>query len=187
MYVKANAVECLNLAEIDVSDEHESLTLVDGTLGSIYNGDEYPASNCNDDDLTNFCHTACDGSNDWVRFKFETSSPTLTVTVTNRVDCCDDRINGGSIEILDANMNVISTQAIDSTESSYTFVFYVGTARPSASPTMARPLTTDLDHELCFEQCDLTDRVGSMDATSDPRVLMSKSPVVESVTYVNRV
>ena len=75
-YVRVQAAqgEPLNLAEVDVYDSSGiSLTLSDGTLGSIFIADAYQATDCNDDNIATFCHTADGGADNWVRFKFTSS------------------------------------------------------------------------------------------------------------------
>lgn len=45
-----------------------------------------------------------------------------TIKVFNRGDCCGDRINGATIEVFDAGLNVVHTETLKDAKDSYEFV-----------------------------------------------------------------
>ena len=93
------------------------LTLSGGVLGSSYQNDRYPASNCIDDVLSTFCHTSNDDGN-WVRFAFtrrtrrspsgHESHPAHAFVYS--------RIIGGNVQILGASLETLGEQTIASSD-----------------------------------------------------------------------
>lgn len=45
-----------------------------------------------------------------------------TIKVLNRGDCCEDRINGAVVEVIDAGLNVVYSQTLKDAKESYEFV-----------------------------------------------------------------
>lgn len=78
----------------------------------------YPAGNCKNGNINDYCHTTGTESN-----------PTLTITslarvdliiVTNRQDCCQDRIVGATITVTQAGMEQWQ-DVFSEVQNSYTF------------------------------------------------------------------
>ena len=91
-----------NLAEVKLF--YQGVQLPPASLSFVFSSTYtiYSASNCNDGDLTDVCHT---GTNDL--------NPTLTITGTgsvdsvvvyNRADCCQYRILGAVITVANAGV-----------------------------------------------------------------------------------
>ena len=101
---QVNAVEgedspLINLAEVQLFSGGVQIptSQLSFTLSSTFGSNSFPASNCNDGDLTDFCHSAAGDE-----------SPTLTIrslmvpdeiVVTNRDGCCQARIDGATISV----------------------------------------------------------------------------------------
>lgn len=68
-------------------------------------------------------HT-CDGTNSWWKVDLKRDDAIVTsVTVTNRKDCCQDRLLNTNLEILDADGTVVATQAFEGIKDVYEFTF----------------------------------------------------------------
>ncbi len=98
----------MNIAEIQVSATvgGDNLAAGKGFSQSSGLGDSYPIGNLTDGNLTNFAHTSGDEP-PWMMIDLGSVIPIGSITVINRVDCCQGRINGSVIEILDESKNTV--------------------------------------------------------------------------------
>jgi hypothetical protein len=100
---QASVVDYLNLGEVELFDmagqKLAPASLV-FTLGSTL--DSYRSSNCNDGNPFTMCHTLL--TTPTLAITYPCAGPTSVskVIVTNRVDCCKDRIVKFTMDFLDA-------------------------------------------------------------------------------------
>jgi hypothetical protein len=109
----------INLGEIDAFDSQGNLLTPTGFEMSEAH-QNFAIERCFDNDADTYCHSA--GSDPWFRIEF--GSPVHKVVVTNRADCCRDRIDEARIAVTtDAEGGQVSWSAPFPTESkdSYTF------------------------------------------------------------------
>jgi len=129
-YIKLqyNRVECLNLAEIKVYSKKGGPNIITPntpvTKSSGYQGDMFPGRNFVDGDTgqtNNFVHTSC-GDVPWVQVDLGSMLDIHRVVVYNRVDCCQSRILGAALQILnDQNELIYVSNPINSTNQNYTW------------------------------------------------------------------
>jgi len=129
-YIKLqyNRVECLNLAEIRVYSKKGGPNIITPntpvTKSSGYQGDMFPGKNFVDGDTGqtyNFVHTSC-GDVPWVQVDLGSMIDIHRVVVYNRVDCCQSRILGAVLQILnDQNELIYVSNPINSTNLNYTW------------------------------------------------------------------
>merc|ERR1711982_109849 len=76
-------------------------------------------------------HT-CDRSAAWWKVDLGRDNAIITsVSVTNRRDCCQDRLSNTNLEILDASGTVVESRAFDGIHDVYDFAFDQVGAAPS--------------------------------------------------------
>jgi hypothetical protein len=129
-YIKLqyNRVECLNLAEIRVYSKKGGPNIITPntpvTKSSGYQGDMFPGRNFVDGDTGqtyNFVHTSC-GDVPWVQVDLGSMIDIHRVVVYNRVDCCQSRILGTVLQILnDQNELIYVSNPINSVNQNYTW------------------------------------------------------------------
>jgi len=126
IHLQYNHTECLNLAQIQVytSDDPASQVITPRTQvtkSSGYQGDIFPVSNFVDGVGKSFVHSSC-GDVPWIRVNL--GSPTLIykIVVTNRHDCCQERILGTVLQLLDSSQQPLyQSDAIFSVHATYTW------------------------------------------------------------------
>ena len=129
-YIKLqyNRVECLNLAEIKVYSKNGGANIITPTTpvtkSSGYQGDMFPGRNFVDGDTGqtyNFVHTSC-GDVPWVQVDLGSMIDIYRVVVYNRVDCCQARILGTVLQIMnDQNELIYVSNPINSVNQTYTW------------------------------------------------------------------
>jgi hypothetical protein len=127
-YIKLqyNRVECLNLAEIKVYSKKGGPNIITRntpvTKSSGFQGDVFPGRNFVDGDTGqtyNFVHTSC-GDVPWVQVDLGSMIDIYKVVVFNRVDCCQSRILGTVLQILNEENDMIYvSNNINSTNRTY--------------------------------------------------------------------
>lgn len=127
-YIKLqyNRVECLNLAEIRVFSKKGGPNIITRstpvTKSSGYQGDMFPGKNFVDGDTGqtyNFVHTSC-GDVPWVQVDLGSMINIYKVVVFNRVDCCQSRVLGTNLQIMnDQNEMIYASNPINSTNRTY--------------------------------------------------------------------
>ena len=90
-------------------------------IATAYNYDAYPNQNVVNGSGNSFVHTSC-GDVPWIQIDLGGISPIYKVVVTNRRDCCQDRILGTSLMIYNAQQRPIYTSLpITTTNAKYTW------------------------------------------------------------------
>ena len=99
----------LNLGEVLLYDESgEQIPKADilgAKLSSQWDGEAYPASNCINGDLGDFCHTGDGDPSPTLAVVYRCASGATAlskVEVYNRAECCQDRINSYTMDFLNA-------------------------------------------------------------------------------------
>jgi len=108
-----NRPECLNLAQIAVyPDESVSGNLITPNTvvskSSGYYGDQFPNRNFIDGVGNSFVHSSCFDV-PWIEVDIGSTTPIFRIVITNRKDCCKERILGTKLIIMDTNRNRIYT------------------------------------------------------------------------------
>jgi hypothetical protein len=129
-YIKLqyNHVECLNLAEIKVYSKQGGPNIITPnthvTKSSGFQGDVFPGRNFVDGDTGqtyNFVHTSC-GDVPWVQVDLGSMIDIYKVVVYNRVDCCQQRVLGTVLQIMnDQNELIYVSNPINSVNQNYTW------------------------------------------------------------------
>ena len=122
-----NRVDCLNLGEIRVytSPSDTSQIVTPSTVVTRSSGGHwqniFPERNFVDGNDRSFVHTSC-GDVPWVMLNLGAMTPIYKVIVTNRQDCCLERILGTSLILLDSVMKpVYNSVPINSVNAMYTW------------------------------------------------------------------
>lgn len=124
-----NHYECLNLAQILVYSKDGGPNIINSstpvTKSSGYQGDIFPSSNFVNQKGTvfyNFVHTSCYDV-PWIEVDLGSVIPIYKIVVWNRVDCCQSRILGTVLSILNQDREqVYIANPINSTNASYTWL-----------------------------------------------------------------
>ena len=112
-YVKlvAARVDCMNIGEVRVYDKN-GVDVAKGktvTKSSKYGDpDGYPGAYLVDGNEWTFAHTSC-GDQGWMMIDLQSPVAVTKVTVVNRRDCCQERLKGTVVQLLDSSNNVIFT------------------------------------------------------------------------------
>ena len=120
--------ELINLHEVEAfGPGGEKLEPAGATMSTTYS-DRFNAGRCIDEGKTTqeqICATslAARDPDPWLRVDYGAGAVIATIVVTNRADCCKDRIVGATIAVTrDANGSaVLWSAALASEESSYAF------------------------------------------------------------------
>lgn len=112
-YIKLSnpTVGCMNLAEIEVYSTDGGPNIANTatiTKSSGFGGDQFPVGNFVDGNNSNFVHTSCNDA-PWIQLDFGRMIPISKIVLRNRQDCCQERINGLVLTILDNSNNVVYT------------------------------------------------------------------------------
>ena len=120
-----NHGECLNLAQILVYSTKGGANVITPNTNVVkssgYQGDIYPSRNFVDGKGATFVHTSC---NDvpWIQVDLGSSMPIYKIVVVNRADCCQFRVLGTTLSVLDDNNDTIYiSNAISTTNTVYTW------------------------------------------------------------------
>ena len=119
-----NHTECLNLAQIAVySDDTVNSNMITPqtvvTKSSGYQGDAYPVRNFVDGVGNTFVHTSC-GDTPWIQVDLGAIKPIQRIVVTNRHDCCKERVLGSQIHIMNMKGEIYVSNPITSVSDTYT-------------------------------------------------------------------
>jgi hypothetical protein len=134
-------IECLNLAQILVYSSQGGPNVITPqtkvTKSSGYNGDAYPSPNfVNQRGMAqyNFVHTSCYDV-PWIEVDLGSVIQIHKVVVWNRVDCCQSRIIGTRLSVLDQEREkVYISNPIRTTNQSYTWLLPNGDVYPDKDP-----------------------------------------------------
>jgi hypothetical protein len=99
VFVNMANTSYLGLAEVAAFDSEGGLIGATGVEMYSWGWGGVP-ENCIDGDLTNYCHVGGNEGAEWLRVDYATDVGVLsTVRVTNRVDCCQERIAGAKVYV----------------------------------------------------------------------------------------
>lgn len=100
------------------------LEAVDVSLSSLLAG--YPVGKLIDGNADTFSHTN-DGNKEWIKITLKKEIPITKVLITNRKDCCRDRIVGATLTITNASGSTTFTEKIVDNKPVYTITPTKGT------------------------------------------------------------
>ena len=120
-----NHVECLNLAQILVFATKGGPNLITPSTAVTkpdgWSGDVFPVKNFVDGRGDSFVHTSCSGV-PWIEVDLGKTTPIDKVVVWNRNDCCQSRVVGTVLSILDEDKAVVYlSNPITTTNMTYTW------------------------------------------------------------------
>jgi len=163
-------VECLNLAQIAIyANDQESSNYVTPstpiTKSSGFGGDVFPVDNIKNGYGNTFTHTSC-GDVPWLLVDLGAIVPVYKVVITNRGDCCQHRVVGTTIILLNESRTpVCQSNPIKTINRTYTWFppsksIYVDLTGEKPSP--------GYKHNGCWE--DKEDRAVPTMEYTDPRL-----------------
>lgn len=97
---------------------------VDISLSSLLAG--YPVGNLIDGKADTFSHTNS-GDKEWIKITLKKEIPITKILITNRKDCCQDRIVGATLTITNASGSTTFTEKITDNKPAYTITPTKGT------------------------------------------------------------
>jgi len=120
-----NHGECLNLAQILVYSTKGGANVITPNTNVVkssgYQGDVYPSKNFVDGKGATFVHTSCQDV-PWIRVDLGSTMPIYKVVVVNRADCCQSRVLGTTMSVMDElGVPVYTSNPISSTNTVYTW------------------------------------------------------------------
>jgi hypothetical protein len=118
----------INLGELQVFDKAGTNIALNTTVtGGPGNHPAGPWPNLTDGNFGSFAHTSSNGES-FIEVDLGAVKEIAKVVITNRSDCCQDRLGGAKIELLDGSRaNVTTTPAIESSKMKLTYDFDVAT------------------------------------------------------------
>jgi hypothetical protein len=139
-----NHVECLNLAQILVFSTPGGKNIITPetkvTKSSGYQGDVFPSQNVvnqKGNQFYNFIHTSC-GDVPWMEVDLGSTVRIHKIVVWNRVDCCQSRILGTVLSVLNEEKEkVYIANPITTTNQSYTWMPPSGEVQVDKDPIPA--------------------------------------------------
>lgn len=116
------------IAEIKAYSDNKVLTPAD--FSSIVYGKEpgydivnYPATNAYDNNINTFAHTGGLGNEHTLEFTLKTPQIISKVELSNRQDCCPERLSNSKLEFIDENNNVVGRFSIFATKKPQVFLW----------------------------------------------------------------
>lgn len=102
-YLRIGSDRTINLVEVEAfGPGGEPLVPAGIQMSSTYDSDR-PSENCIDgvkeSGRDNICHSGSDDPDPWLRVDYGTKVTIAKIIVTNRLDCCEDRIVGAIISV----------------------------------------------------------------------------------------
>jgi hypothetical protein len=149
-------VECLNLAQILVFTAPGGKNIITPntvvTKSSGYQGDVFPSQNFvnqRGNQFYNFVHTSC-GDVPWIEVDLGSTMRIHKIVVWNRVDCCQSRILGTVLSVLNEEKEkVYIANPITTTNQSYTWMPPSGEVQVDKDPIRSQKAFTPSDWK-CF-------------------------------------
>jgi len=137
-----NANKIINIAEVEVYDENDTLISAGKTVTGSSVHDDHGYAHLVDGNKKNFAHTmgVTETEYDSIKIDLGATKKIKKIVVTNRKDCCQDRINGVKLEILDnTGENVKTSPTINvaagtTAHNAYTLTFPANTWSGTSSP-----------------------------------------------------
>lgn len=118
----------INLGELEVFDRAGTNIALNATVtGGPGNHGAGPWANLTDGNYSNFAHTQSGGES-FIEVDLGAVKEIAKVVISNREDCCQDRLGGAKLELLDGSRaNIKTTPAIVSSKMKLTYNFDVAT------------------------------------------------------------
>jgi hypothetical protein len=127
----------LNVAEVQVFDRAGNNVSQGKPVAksSGWAGDMFPGANLVDGNVDNFAHTSGNaGESPWMRIDLGGPVQVSRIIVFNRVDCCQNRLVGALVQLLDADQQVVFSSQPLTAQMQQTVVVSAGGARlPTAA------------------------------------------------------
>lgn len=105
----------INLAEVEVYDSNNTLVSNNKTVTGSSVHEDHPWANLVDGNKTNFAHTIGTTASEIDNMQIDLGAvkEIKKIVITNRTDCCKDRINGLKVQVLnESNVSVKQTPVI---------------------------------------------------------------------------
>jgi len=126
-----NRTECLNLAQIRVYSKKDGPNIITPdmwtqvTKSSGYQGDMFPVQNFVNGNQSgrpyNFVHTSCYDV-PWIQVDLGTMTTIYKIVIVNRYDCCQSRIMGAVMNIMNEQSEAVYiSNPVSSTNTTYTW------------------------------------------------------------------
>lgn len=141
----------LNLQEIETFGPAGGvLRAQSAQMSSVYShgGDQLDASKCIDGNTqegsaTDVCHSLKKDNTDWIRLDFGKPVPLSKIRVTNRRDCCKDRIAGATVTVTqdEDGQHVVWSGVLEGTQDVYSF-----SPQPTPGPSVQLVHVLDQNH-----------------------------------------
>jgi hypothetical protein len=113
----------INLAGMRVYEKQGGEDIAKGkpvTGSSLYDANAFPNSNLTDNNNATFAHTADSTGEHWFEIDLGKDSTLYSINITNRQDCCQDRIIGSSIIVYDTSRKQVwKSDSITQTKGEY--------------------------------------------------------------------
>jgi hypothetical protein len=103
---------------VTVPDVQVPLTVANVTQSSFFNASSFPAANLVDGNPATFAHTKT-GDKEWIKITLASDMPITKIIIANRTDCCQDRMIGVVLTILNAANASVFTQTFTSALAEY--------------------------------------------------------------------
>jgi len=164
-----NHPECLNLAQIQVySNDRTDSNLITSntnvTKSSGYEGDIFPSRNFVDG--RSFVHTSCYDV-PWIEVDMGSSVNIYRIFIINRKDCCQSRVLGTTLKILNDQRQIIYT-SYPVTETSNTYTWFPPSPNIYNDYTQSTPPSKPYNGLGCWR--DTGDRAIQQMDGSDPTI-----------------
>jgi hypothetical protein len=124
-YIKLQhqSVICMNLAQIYVLSEKGGKNIITPNTtvskSSVFGADHFPNRNFVDGVGNTIIHTSC-GDIPWIEVDLGRTVPLYKIVIRNRSDCCQDRAQGITIQVLDESKTIVyASRPIRSTNMMY--------------------------------------------------------------------
>jgi len=158
-YIRLDYIQngCLNLAQILVFSASGGKNIITPntrvTKSSGYQGDTFPSQNFvnqKGSKYYNFVHTSCGSEVPWIEVDLGATTRIHKIVVWNRVDCCQSRIVGTVLSVLNEEKEKIYiANPITTTNQSYTWMPPSGEVQVDKDPIRSQQAFTPTDWK-CF-------------------------------------
>jgi flagellar basal body-associated protein FliL len=119
------AVGILNVAEIEAfgADGTTKITPAAASASSTLDNNTavFGAANLIDNNFDKYAHTMVNVANQWLQIAFDGDKEITKIKITNRKDCCKDRIIGSKVLLIDSNNTTVWSADITDAKDFYEF------------------------------------------------------------------